>query len=72
MNTTENSEITRLTDDDFNRTLQSKDWTAFAKCYNGPAYAQNRYDVKLEAAYRKIRGEFFYRFFSTPYLYVQI
>lgn len=33
--------------------LQAKDWVVFAKCYNGPAYAQNRYDVKLEAAYQK-------------------
>lgn len=36
------------------RALQSKDWTKFAKCYNGPGYAQNRYDVKLGEAY----GEF--------------
>lgn len=35
------------------RALQAKDWAVFAKCYNGPAYAQNRYDVKLEAAYQK-------------------
>lgn len=33
--------------------LQAKDWVVFAKCYNGPAYAQNSYDVKLEAAYLK-------------------
>lgn len=33
--------------------LQARDWVVFAKCYNGPAYAQNRYDVKLEAAYQK-------------------
>ncbi len=37
------------------RTLQSKDWGAFAKYYNAPAYAQNRYDVKLEEAYRKFK-----------------
>ena len=24
--------------------LQKKDWKAFAHLYNGPAYAQNRYD----------------------------
>ena len=29
--------------------LQARDWAVFAKCYNGPAYAQNRY----EAAYQK-------------------
>ena len=33
--------------------LQARDWAVFAKCYIGPAYAQNRYDVKLEAAYQK-------------------
>lgn len=33
--------------------LQARDWAVFAKCYNGPAYAQNSYDVKLEAAYQK-------------------
>lgn len=33
--------------------LQARDWVVFAKCYNGPAYAQNRYDVKLEVAYQK-------------------
>lgn len=28
------------------------DWAAFARGYNGPAYRANRYDEKLEAAYR--------------------
>jgi len=31
--------------------LQAKNWAAFAKLYNGPAYAQNKYDAKLAAAY---------------------
>lgn len=31
--------------------IQKKDWTAFAQRYNGPAYAKNRYDTKLAAAY---------------------
>ena len=31
--------------------LQKKDWKAFARHYNGPAYAQNRYDEKLCNAY---------------------
>lgn len=31
--------------------LRGRDWTAFARGYNGPAYARNRYDVKLAAAY---------------------
>lgn len=34
--------------------LQNKDWASFAKRYNGPGYAENKYDVKLEAAYRKL------------------
>lgn len=33
--------------------LQRKDWAEFAKRYNGPAYAQNKYDEKLAAAYKK-------------------
>ena len=31
--------------------LQKKDWKAFARLYNGLAYAQNRYDEKLSTAY---------------------
>lgn len=33
--------------------LQNKDWATFAKSYNGPRYAENKYDEKLAAAYRK-------------------
>jgi len=33
--------------------LKAKNWAKFANCYNGPLYAQNKYDIKLEAAYRK-------------------
>jgi hypothetical protein len=33
--------------------LQDKDWAGFARCYNGPGYAQNQYDKKLEQAYNK-------------------
>lgn len=33
--------------------LQQKNWAEFAKRYNGPAYAQNKYDEKLAAAYKK-------------------
>jgi hypothetical protein len=35
------------------RALQRKDWAAFARLYNGPKYAVNKYDVKLAAAYKK-------------------
>lgn len=31
----------------------SKDWAALAKGYNGPAYAKNKYDVKLASAYAR-------------------
>lgn len=34
--------------------LMSRNWAGFAKGYNGPAYAQNAYDVKLAQAYEKI------------------
>lgn len=31
--------------------LKNKNWTAFAKGYNGPGYKANNYDVKMQAAY---------------------
>lgn len=33
--------------------IQQKDWTAFARHYNGPAYAKNRYDASLAEAYNR-------------------
>lgn len=33
--------------------LRNKDWAGFARHYNGPSYKENRYDEKLENAYRK-------------------
>lgn len=33
--------------------LKNKDWKAFARGYNGPAYARNSYDIKLANAYKK-------------------
>jgi hypothetical protein len=33
--------------------LQTRAWARFARGYNGPAYAENQYDTKLAAAYRK-------------------
>jgi hypothetical protein len=33
--------------------LQAHDWTSFARRYNGPDYAINRYDQRLNAAYKK-------------------
>lgn len=33
--------------------LRSLNWASFARCYNGPAYAQNKYDIKMATAYQK-------------------
>lgn len=33
--------------------LRNKQWAKFARVYNGPAYAKNKYDVKMAAAYKK-------------------
>lgn len=32
--------------------LKSKDWASFAKGYNGPKYAENKYDIRLSQAYK--------------------
>ncbi|QDH80407.1 DUF3380 domain-containing protein [Echinicola soli] len=37
------------------RYLKQKDWAKFARGYNGPAYAQNHYDVKLQRAYERYK-----------------
>lgn len=37
--------------------LSRKDWSGFAKRYNGPGYTQNQYDVKLARAYDKCKQE---------------
>ena len=31
--------------------LQKRQWATFAKGYNGPSFAKNRYHTKLQAAY---------------------
>ena len=36
----------------YSKYLQTKDWTGFAKRYNGPEYYKNQYDKKLEIAYK--------------------
>src|SRR5690606_33882711 len=36
--------------------LRRKDWARFARLYNGPGYAQNRYDEKLAQAYARHAG----------------
>lgn len=35
------------------KALKAKKWATFAKLYNGPDYARNLYDVKLERAYQR-------------------
>lgn len=37
--------------------LRTCDWAGFAKRYNGPGYAENKYDTKLERAYNKYKKE---------------
>ncbi|WP_238322143.1 N-acetylmuramidase family protein [Vibrio mexicanus] len=36
--------------------IKALDWATFAKHYNGPAYAENHYDEKLQSAYDKFTG----------------
>lgn len=38
------------------KALKAKKWATFAKAYNGPHYARNLYDVKLERAYEQHAG----------------
>jgi predicted phage terminase large subunit-like protein len=37
--------------------LKTKDWCTFALRYNGSGYKANRYDTRLEAAYRKFKQQ---------------
>ncbi|MBS0031600.1 N-acetylmuramidase family protein [Chitinophaga sp. 22321] len=37
--------------------LREKDFTAFARKYNGPAYAKNAYDVKIRQYYQQFAQE---------------
>jgi hypothetical protein len=37
--------------------LAAKDWTAFARAYNGPGFRANKYDEKLAAAYARAKGQ---------------
>jgi hypothetical protein len=47
------------------RALQAHDWTAFARGYNGPDFAENQYDVQLRGEFQK------YSFGSLPDLNVR-
>lgn len=35
------------------RHLKSKNWESFARGYNGPGFAENKYDIRLKNAYNK-------------------
>lgn len=35
------------------KALRTRDWTTYAKLYNGSAYAENHYDTRLAAAYAR-------------------
>lgn len=42
-----------MADSALHKALQNKKWSTFARLYNGPAYAENLYDVKLARAYKR-------------------
>lgn len=42
-----------ITHNGLDRALRAHDWPAFARGYNGPGYAKNRYDIRLAAACQK-------------------
>lgn len=44
-------EVARLIDE-----LRNKEWTKFARGYNGPGFRKNKYDEKLAAAYEKYKN----------------
>lgn len=39
------------------KALKARKWDAFAKAYNGPAYRENLYDVKLARAFERHTGD---------------
>lgn len=42
-----------IAENNLHRALRSHDWVAFARGYNGPAYAKHQYDDRLRAAFEK-------------------
>lgn len=46
-----------LADTALHRALKAAKWAQFARLYNGPAYAENLYDIKLARAYARFAGE---------------
>jgi len=45
------------TDPALHKALTARNWKQFARLYNGPAYAQNLYDVKLARAYERFSSK---------------
>ena len=37
--------------------LKAKDWTKFARAYNGPGYAKRKYHTRMAAAYKKFKAQ---------------
>ncbi|MBO7165031.1 MAG: DUF3380 domain-containing protein, partial [Muribaculaceae bacterium] len=37
--------------------LRRKDWSGFARRYNGPSYAKRGYHTKMANAYRKFKAQ---------------
>ncbi|MDE6415718.1 MAG: N-acetylmuramidase family protein [Duncaniella sp.] len=46
-----------ITNTDLLKHLRSKNWAAFARGYNGPAYARRGYHTRLANAYRRYKAE---------------
>lgn len=46
-----------LADTALHRALKAKQWATFARLYNGPAYKENLYDVKLARAFARYQLE---------------
>lgn len=38
------------------KAIRNGDWQLFASVYNGPAYAKNKYDKKMEAAFKRLNS----------------
>lgn len=45
-----------LADPHLVKALRARDWATFARIYNGPGYAANKYDTKLAAAFKQYGG----------------
>jgi hypothetical protein len=49
--------ITFLRSKNLDTALRQHDWVAFARGYNGPGFAANRFDVRLRNAFKKFTEE---------------